>query len=95
LFLPAARNTLFSVKIQLVLAWIGFIVGVLGALLFGILPYSFFAHTCVFCFGFDFEATRTFLTAVLVAFALMNGSLYGLVDFAIGFIISKARTQSS
>ena len=86
---------LFSVKIHLVLAWVAFIVGVLGALLFYILPFSFFAHTCAFCFGFDFDATGPFFAAVVAALALMNGALYGLVGFAIGFIISKARTHSS
>ena len=64
-------------------------------MLFGIWPFSVFAYTCVFCFGFDFDATRTFVVAVTLVFAAMNGSLYGLVGFTLGYVVSKAKHRAS
>jgi len=73
-------------RLALITAWVGFAAGVLFALAFAVWPLSFFVHTCVFCFGFDFDVSPRFLSVMLIAFALMNGAVYGLVGFAVGFI---------
>lgn len=84
----------FYPPLTLRVTWIGFMAGGLSALLFCVSPHSFVAYTCIFCFGFpDFDASRIFLVGMVLAFALMNGALYGLVGFAIGYIISRARAR--
>jgi hypothetical protein len=80
-----------NVKTTLGFAWIGFLMGGVSALLFYLRPFSFLAHTCLFCFGFDFDATRMFLVVLTSALVLMNGSIYGLVGFGIGCIVSRIK----
>jgi hypothetical protein len=76
----------------LLIALIGFAVGAVGALLFLEWPFSSLAYTCPFCFSFDFDASARFLVALASAFALMKGSLYGLIGFSIGNTISRTKT---
>ena len=81
-------------RLALITAWAGFAAGILFALAFAAWPRSFFAQTCIICFGFDFDVTPRFLAVILIAFTLMNGAIYGLFGFAAGFITSKVRTRA-
>lgn len=74
------------------LAWFGFSVGCAVALVFFLWPFSLFAQGCFVCFGFDFDLKRGYVLAFAAMFAVMNGSLYGLVGIAIGYIISRSKT---
>lgn len=83
-----------SPKVLQAFAWVMFAAGFVAAVLFCLWPFSVFAHACLFCFGFDFDATRGVVVSFAAAFAVMNGSLYGLVGIAIGHIVSRTKAKS-
>lgn len=54
------------------------------------MAFLIFGSHLRYLFYFDFEVSRIFLAAVALAFGFMNGSLYGLVGLAVGYLISRA-----